>query len=249
MNAVTGLAIESRNEAAFDAVYRRFTGDAAPFEEVAHEAKRFVLETAMSAELNVLAMRLDRIAQRDAHTRDFTLGALRRTLVATIAAFPIYRTYVTGRRRAAGRRNVHRARRGGGARARRLERRLDLHVPAPRAAGRVGRRRRARAVRRVRDEVPAAHRADHREGRRGHRVLPFAAADRAQRGRRRSRPLRHERGRVPPAEPAARAAPPEHDGHHRHARHEARRRRARTARRPLRSSGGMARARSHAGRG
>ncbi len=96
MNAVTGLAIESRNEAAFDAVYRRFTGDVVPFAEVAHEAKRFVLETAMSAELNVLAMRLDRIAQRDAHTRDFTLGALRRALVETIAAFPIYRTYVTG---------------------------------------------------------------------------------------------------------------------------------------------------------
>ncbi|HZO95323.1 MAG TPA: malto-oligosyltrehalose synthase [Candidatus Baltobacteraceae bacterium] len=96
MNAVTGLAIDQRNEHAFDAVYRRFTGDHATFAEAAYEAKRFILETAMSAELNVLAMRLDRIAQRDAHTRDFTLGALRRVLVETIAAFPIYRTYVTG---------------------------------------------------------------------------------------------------------------------------------------------------------
>ncbi|HEV3085907.1 MAG TPA: hypothetical protein VGX96_01685, partial [Candidatus Elarobacter sp.] len=64
--------------------------------EVAHASKEFVLETALAAELNVLALRLDRIAQRDPHTRDFTLGALRRALVATIAAFPIYRTYVTG---------------------------------------------------------------------------------------------------------------------------------------------------------
>jgi len=96
MNAVTGLAIEARNEAAFDAVYRRFTGDAERFAEVAHASKRFVLQSAMAAELNVLAMRLDRIAQRDPHTRDFTLGALRRALVETIAAFPIYRTYVTG---------------------------------------------------------------------------------------------------------------------------------------------------------
>ena len=96
MNAVTGLAVDGRNARAFDAVYRRFTRDAAPFAETAYAAKKFVLETALSAELNVLALRLDRIAQRDPRTRDFTLGALRRVLVETIAAFPIYRTYVTG---------------------------------------------------------------------------------------------------------------------------------------------------------
>ena len=96
MNAVTGLAVDRGNERAFDRVYQRFTRDTAPFEEVAYASKRFVLETALSAELNVLALRLDRIAQRDPHTRDFTLGALRRALVETIAAFPIYRTYVTG---------------------------------------------------------------------------------------------------------------------------------------------------------
>jgi (1->4)-alpha-D-glucan 1-alpha-D-glucosylmutase len=96
MNAVTGLAIDGRNERAFDRVYQRFTRDALPFGEVAYTAKKFVLETALSAELNVLVLRLDRIAQRDPHTRDFTLGALRRALLETIAAFPIYRTYVTG---------------------------------------------------------------------------------------------------------------------------------------------------------
>jgi (1->4)-alpha-D-glucan 1-alpha-D-glucosylmutase len=96
MNAVTGLAVDGRNARSFDRVYRRFTHDASPFDEVAYTAKKFVLETALSAELNVLALRLDRIAQRDPHTRDFTLGALRRALLEAIAAFPIYRTYVTG---------------------------------------------------------------------------------------------------------------------------------------------------------
>jgi (1->4)-alpha-D-glucan 1-alpha-D-glucosylmutase len=96
MNAVTGLAVDGRNERAFDRLYKRFTGDECSFEETAYEAKKFVLDTALSAELNVLALRLDRIAQRDPHTRDFTLAALRRALVETIAAFPIYRTYVTG---------------------------------------------------------------------------------------------------------------------------------------------------------
>jgi (1->4)-alpha-D-glucan 1-alpha-D-glucosylmutase len=96
MNAVTGVSVDRRNERAFDRLYRRFTGDVTPFTEVAYQAKKFVLETALAAELNVLATRLDRIAQQDPHTRDFTLGALRRGLIETIAAFPIYRTYVTG---------------------------------------------------------------------------------------------------------------------------------------------------------
>ncbi len=96
MNAVTGLAVDGRNERAFDRLYQRFTRDVAPFPEVAYTAKKFVMETALSAELNVLTLRLDRIAQRDPRTRDFTYGALRRALVETIASFPIYRTYVTG---------------------------------------------------------------------------------------------------------------------------------------------------------
>jgi (1->4)-alpha-D-glucan 1-alpha-D-glucosylmutase len=96
MNAVTGVAIDRSNVRAFDQLYRRFTHDAIPFGEVAYASKKFVLETALSAELNVLALRLDRLAQRDPRTRDFTLGALRHALVETIASFPIYRTYVTG---------------------------------------------------------------------------------------------------------------------------------------------------------
>ena len=96
MNAVTGLAVATTNERAFDALYRRFTHDAQPFDAVAYGAKKYMLENALSGELNVLALRLDRIAQRDPRTRDFTLGALRRGLLETIAAFPIYRTYVTG---------------------------------------------------------------------------------------------------------------------------------------------------------
>ena len=98
MNAVTGLAVAAHNERSFDRTYQRFTHNTAPYHVVAYVAKKFVLETALSGELNVLALRLDRIAQRDPHTRDFTLGALRRTLLETIASFPIYRTYVTGSR-------------------------------------------------------------------------------------------------------------------------------------------------------
>jgi (1->4)-alpha-D-glucan 1-alpha-D-glucosylmutase len=96
LNAVTGLFVDARNEAAFTRVYQRFTGDRATFEEVARAAKRLILVTALAGERNVIALRLDRIAQRDPRTRDFTLGALTRALFNTIVAFPVYRTYVRG---------------------------------------------------------------------------------------------------------------------------------------------------------
>ena len=96
LNAVTGLFVDTRNETAFTRVYQRFTGDRATFEEVARTAKRLILVTALAGERNVIALRLDRIAQRDPRTRDFTLGALTRALFNTIVAFPVYRTYVRG---------------------------------------------------------------------------------------------------------------------------------------------------------
>ncbi len=96
MNAVVGIQVDRSAERAFDRIYRRMTGDEETFAEQAYRGKRLVLETSLSAERNVLALRLDRLAQRDPHTRDFTLGALRRALTETIASFSIYRTYVTG---------------------------------------------------------------------------------------------------------------------------------------------------------
>jgi len=98
LNAVTGISIDEGGERAFDDLYRSFTGDTARFDEVAYASKRLVLTTALPAELNVLARRLDRIAQSDPHSRDFTLGALTRALANTIAAFPVYRTYIRGER-------------------------------------------------------------------------------------------------------------------------------------------------------
>jgi (1->4)-alpha-D-glucan 1-alpha-D-glucosylmutase len=48
----------------------------------------------LASELQVLAEMLTRIAHRDRRSRDFTTTGLRRALTDTIAAFPVYRTYV-----------------------------------------------------------------------------------------------------------------------------------------------------------
>jgi (1->4)-alpha-D-glucan 1-alpha-D-glucosylmutase len=48
----------------------------------------------MSAELHVLARRLDRISEQHRWSRDFTLFSLQEALTEVIACFPVYRTYI-----------------------------------------------------------------------------------------------------------------------------------------------------------
>ena len=74
--------------------YRRFTSLQRGFPEVAHAARLAILRESLASEIHMLAQQLERIAQADRRSRDFTLAGLTRAIVATIAAFPVYRTYV-----------------------------------------------------------------------------------------------------------------------------------------------------------
>ncbi|MEJ1961521.1 MAG: malto-oligosyltrehalose synthase [Gammaproteobacteria bacterium] len=94
-NVVNGLFVDGRAKARLDRVYRSFIGDYLEWPDTAYDSKVLVLRTSLAAELNVLANQLARIAQTDRHTRDFTLTNLRQALTEVIAAFPVYRTYVT----------------------------------------------------------------------------------------------------------------------------------------------------------
>ncbi len=64
------------------------------FSDIVYECKKLVLGSAMSAELTVLARRLDRISEQHRYTRDFTRNGLQAALGEVVACFPIYRTYV-----------------------------------------------------------------------------------------------------------------------------------------------------------
>ena len=74
--------------------YAKLTGQIEPFDDVRCESKRLIMATAMASELNVLAHALERIADGNRRSRDFTLNSLRDTLTEVIAFFPVYRTYV-----------------------------------------------------------------------------------------------------------------------------------------------------------
>lgn len=94
LNSVNGIFVREEYRREFDDLYREFVGGADDFESVVTEKKRLVLRSGMSGEINTLGHYLDRISEKNRHTRDFTLNSLTRALAEVIACFPVYRTYV-----------------------------------------------------------------------------------------------------------------------------------------------------------
>ncbi|MBU1692033.1 MAG: malto-oligosyltrehalose synthase [Gammaproteobacteria bacterium] len=93
-NLVNNLFVDSSAERRMTRIYRDFSGITSDFEELAYDAKKLIMRTALSSEFNALANRLARIAAASRDTFDFTLNGLREALVEVVACFPIYRSYV-----------------------------------------------------------------------------------------------------------------------------------------------------------
>ncbi len=94
LNALNGLFVESRNGAAMEELFARFTGQRLRWPEQVYQVRRQTMLDSMSSEVNVLARQLNRITEHDRRTRDFTLNSARRALIEVIASFPVYRTYL-----------------------------------------------------------------------------------------------------------------------------------------------------------
>jgi len=95
LNLLNGIFIETENAKAFDRIYARFIGSKVDYQDLLYEKKKLIMLTAMSSETNTLGNYLNRISEKDRHTRDFTLNSLTIAIRETIACFPVYRTYVT----------------------------------------------------------------------------------------------------------------------------------------------------------
>jgi (1->4)-alpha-D-glucan 1-alpha-D-glucosylmutase len=65
------------------------------YQDLAYEKKKLIMETSMPSEINTLGHYLNRLSEKNRHTRDFTLNSLTTAIVEVIANFPVYRTYVT----------------------------------------------------------------------------------------------------------------------------------------------------------
>jgi (1->4)-alpha-D-glucan 1-alpha-D-glucosylmutase len=96
-NQVLALFVDPGAEAAMTRLYRRLTGRTESFDEVLYAAKMRIMQVNLASEMNVLARRFHRLSISDWRTRDFTFKGMLTALDEVIAAFPVYRTYISER--------------------------------------------------------------------------------------------------------------------------------------------------------
>lgn len=95
LNRINGLFVDPAAAAHFSRGYEELIDNPTPLRDIIFESKELIMDASLSSELHVLSHQLERIAQRDRGSRDFTLNALRAALREVIAAFPVYRSYIT----------------------------------------------------------------------------------------------------------------------------------------------------------
>jgi (1->4)-alpha-D-glucan 1-alpha-D-glucosylmutase len=95
LNSVNGIFIDMDHAKAFEDIYTRFIRSKVDFQDLFYEKKKLFVLTSMSSEINTLGHYLNRISEKNRHTRDFTLNSLTTVIAEVIANFPVYRTYVT----------------------------------------------------------------------------------------------------------------------------------------------------------
>ena len=95
VNQVLGLFVDPAAEAAMTRLYRRLGDRRESFDEALHAAKQRIMRVNLASEMSVLASRFHRLSMADWRTRDFTRRGMLTALEEVIAAFPVYRTYVS----------------------------------------------------------------------------------------------------------------------------------------------------------
>ena len=95
LNLVNGLLVDPSGERPLDRTFERFAGRGPSFDDILYTSRKNAMSFLLGSELQVLANQLDRIAESDWRTRDFTLTSVKEALKEIIACFPVYRTYVS----------------------------------------------------------------------------------------------------------------------------------------------------------
>ena len=95
LNSVSGIFVDMGKAKAFDDIYSRFIRAKVDYQDLIYEKKKLIMLTSMPSEINTLGHYLNRISEKNRHTRDFTLNSLTTAVMEVIACFPVYRTYVT----------------------------------------------------------------------------------------------------------------------------------------------------------
>ncbi|WP_347986434.1 malto-oligosyltrehalose synthase [Methylomonas sp. AM2-LC] len=94
-NQLNGLFVDTGAAKHMQRLYYSFIGEHIDFDDLLYRSKKLIMKTALSAELNVLANQLSRIAEANRNTCDYTLNGLRSALMELVACFPVYRSYIS----------------------------------------------------------------------------------------------------------------------------------------------------------
>jgi (1->4)-alpha-D-glucan 1-alpha-D-glucosylmutase len=97
VNQVLAIFVDPEGEAAMSRLYRRLAPRDETFDDVLYACKKRIMQVNLASEMNVIAREFHQLAMRDRRTRDFTLNGVLAALEEVIAAFPVYRTYVSPR--------------------------------------------------------------------------------------------------------------------------------------------------------
>jgi (1->4)-alpha-D-glucan 1-alpha-D-glucosylmutase len=97
LNLCSGLFVDPSGEAALTRTYVEFTGEPPDYEAIVHEKKLLIESEVLASDVERLTALFSEICEATREYRDYTRHELRETLRATLAALPVYRTYVTPR--------------------------------------------------------------------------------------------------------------------------------------------------------
>lgn len=94
MNQVSLLQHDPAGHAALSTLWCETSERPDDFMEEVRQARQLVLSGPLAGDFESVALALLQVARQDVMTRDITLGAIRRALMALIVHFPVYRTYI-----------------------------------------------------------------------------------------------------------------------------------------------------------
>ena len=98
LNFVNGIFINVKNENKLNRIYTQFTRRASSFDDLVVDKKRLIISTRMAGELERLSLLVEDIAKHDRYGADITLNGIKTALEEILVHFPIYRTYVNGKK-------------------------------------------------------------------------------------------------------------------------------------------------------
>jgi (1->4)-alpha-D-glucan 1-alpha-D-glucosylmutase len=97
LNRAGGLFVDPEGEESLTRTYAEFTGEPIDYDDIVHEKKLLIEREVLASDVERLTALFSEICESTREYRDYTRHDLREVLRETLAAFPVYRTYVSPR--------------------------------------------------------------------------------------------------------------------------------------------------------